>query len=165
VATFNGAFRAFIVPGPTLTSWRFAICRPSPPDYMRVIWGIGRGGYALFFASHQSNFKVPSDCYMMATHRVLGLTVERASHIRTCPQCNEAPSQSRGYGSSSTVSGTSMSGERSTTAMLMDHIPRYPCSWYVIQIHDRIIHVLEEFKLEAEATKGRDLRLEVRRIR
>jgi hypothetical protein len=23
-ATFNGAFRAFFVPGPTLTSWRFA---------------------------------------------------------------------------------------------------------------------------------------------
>jgi hypothetical protein len=34
----------------------------------------------------------------------------------------------------------------------------------VIQLHDRIAHVLEEFKLEAGATKGRDLRLEVRRI-
>jgi hypothetical protein len=51
------------------------------------------------------------------------------------------------------------------SAMFMDHIPRYPCSWYVIQLHDRIVHVLEEFILEAVATKGRDLRLEVCRIR
>ena len=58
-----------------------------------------------------------------------------------------------------------MSGERSTAAMLMDHIPRCPCSWYIIQLHDRIVHVLEELMLEAGATKGRDLRLEVRRIR
>jgi hypothetical protein len=102
----------------------------------------------------------------MAAHRVLGLTAERASHVRKCPRCNEAPSETRGYGSSSTVSGTSMSGERSTAAMLMDrHIPRCPCSWYIIQLHDRIVHVLEEFMLEVGATKGRDLRLEVRRIR
>jgi hypothetical protein len=57
----------------------------------------------------------------------------------------------------------SMSGERSTTAMLMDHIPR--CSWYIIHLHDRVVHVLEEFRLKAGATKGRGLRLEVRRIR
>jgi hypothetical protein len=45
----------------------------------------------------------------------------------------------------------------------MDHIPRCPCSWYVIRLHDRIVHVLEEFMLEAGATtKGRDLLLEVR---
>jgi hypothetical protein len=80
-------------------------------------------------------------------------------------RCNEAPLGSRGCGSSSTVSGTSVSGERSTTAMLMDHMPRCPCSWYIIQLHDRIVHGLEEFMLEARATKGRDLRLEVRRIR
>jgi hypothetical protein len=48
--------------------------------------------------------------------------------------------------------------------MLMDHIPRCPCSWYVIQVHDRIVHLLEEFMLEARA-KGRELRLEVRRSR
>jgi hypothetical protein len=58
-----------------------------------------------------------------------------------------------------------MSGERSTIAMLMDNIPRCPCSWYITQLHDRIFHVLEELMLEAGATKGRDLRLEVRRIR
>jgi hypothetical protein len=63
------------------------------------------------------------------------------------------------------VSGTSMSDERSTIAMLMDRIPRCPWFWYVIQLHDRIVLVLEEFMLEAGATKGRDLRLEVRRIR
>jgi hypothetical protein len=33
--------------------------------------------------------------------------------------------------------------------MLMDHIPRCPCSWYVIQLHDLIVHVLEEIMLEA----------------
>jgi hypothetical protein len=80
-------------------------------------------------------------------------------------RCNEALSESRGSGSSSTVLGTSKLGERSTTAMLMDHIPRCHCSWYVIQIHDRIVHVLEELMLEAGATKGRNLRLEVRHIR
>jgi hypothetical protein len=58
-----------------------------------------------------------------------------------------------------------MSGERSTIAMLMDQIPRCPYSWYVIQLHDRIIHVREEFMLEAGAIKGRHSRLEVRRIR
>jgi hypothetical protein len=58
-----------------------------------------------------------------------------------------------------------LSRERSTCAMLMDHIPRYPCSWYAMQLDDRIVHVLKELVLEAGATKGRDLRLEVRRIR
>jgi hypothetical protein len=101
----------------------------------------------------------------MAVHRVLGLTAERASHVRKCPRCNEAPLKSRGSVFSSTISSTSMSDERSTIALLMDHIPRCPCSWYVIQLHDRIVHVLEEFMLEAGATKGRDLRLKVRRTR
>jgi hypothetical protein len=31
----------------------------------------------------------------------------------------------------------------------MDHILRCPCSWYVIQLNDRIVHVLEELMLEA----------------
>jgi hypothetical protein len=47
----------------------------------------------------------------------------------------------------------------------MDHIPRFPCSLYVIQLNDRIVHVLEEFRLEVGANKGRNLWLEVRRIR
>jgi hypothetical protein len=153
-----------------LRAWAYldllAFCRPSPPDCMRVTSGASRGALALFSFAHESSFKMPSDCYMMAAHRVLGLTAERASHVRKRPRCNEAPSKSRGSISSSTVSGTSMSGERSTTAMLMDHIPRCPCSWCIIQLHDRIVHVLEEFMLEAGATtKGRKLRLEVRRIR
>jgi hypothetical protein len=109
-----------------------AFSRPSPPDYMRVISGTGCGALALFFASHESTFKVPSDCNMMAAHWVLGFTAERASHVRKCPRCNEAPLKSRWHGSSSTVSGTSMSGERSTVALVMDHIPRCPLSWYVI---------------------------------
>jgi hypothetical protein len=67
-----------------------AFCIPPPRDYTRAISGTGRGALALFFASHESNFKVPSDFYTMATHRVLGLTVERASHVRRCPRCNDA---------------------------------------------------------------------------
>jgi hypothetical protein len=47
----------------------------------------------------------------------------------------------------------------------MEHIPRCPCSWYIIQLHDRIAHVLAEPMLGAGATRGHDLRLEVRRIR
>jgi hypothetical protein len=69
----------------------FAFCRPSPPDYMRVISCTDRGALALFFVSHESIFKVLSDCYTMAAHRVLGLTAKRASHVRKCPRCNEAP--------------------------------------------------------------------------
>jgi hypothetical protein len=68
-----------------------AFCRPPPPDYMRVISGKGRGALALFFASYESSFKVPSDCYTMAAHRVLGLTAERASHVQKFPRRNEAP--------------------------------------------------------------------------
>jgi hypothetical protein len=83
---------------------------------------------ALFFASLESSSKVPSDCHMMAAHRVLVLIAERASHVRKCPRYNEAPFESRGSRSSSTVSNASMSGERSTHAMPMDHIPRCPCS-------------------------------------
>jgi hypothetical protein len=100
----------------------------------------------------------------MTAHRVLGLTAGRAFHARKCPRCNEAPSESRGCGSSSTVSGIAMSGERSTIVLLMDHIPRCSCSWCVIHLHDQIVHVLYELMLEAGATKGRNLLLEVRRI-
>jgi hypothetical protein len=87
-------------------------CKPSPPDYMRVISGTGCGALALFFSLHESTFKVPSDCYAMAAHRVLGLTAERASNVWKCPRCDAALSESRRPGSSSTVSGTFMSGER-----------------------------------------------------
>jgi hypothetical protein len=48
--------------------------------------------------------------------------------------------------------------------MLIDHTPRCPRSWYTIQLHDRVVHVLKEFMLEAWVTKGLDLRLEVRRL-
>jgi hypothetical protein len=34
------------------------------------------------------------------------------------------------------------------------------CSWYVMNLRDRVVHMLEEFMLEVGATtKGRDLRL------
>jgi hypothetical protein len=48
--------------------------------------------------------------------------------------------------------------------MLMDPIPRCPCSHYIIWLRDRVIHVLEELMAEAGVIKGRDLRLEARRI-
>jgi hypothetical protein len=67
----------------------------------------------------------------MATQRVLALIVERASHARKCLRDNEAPPQSRGCAFLSTVSSTSMSGEHSTLAVLQDHIPRCPRSWYM----------------------------------
>jgi hypothetical protein len=69
-----------------------AFCKPSPPEYMRVISGTGRGALALFFASHEPDFKVPSDCYKMAAHWVLGFIAERASHVQKCPRYNETPS-------------------------------------------------------------------------
>jgi hypothetical protein len=64
----------------------------------------------------------------MATHRVLDLiTAERASHARKCPRCNEAPPESRGSGFSSTVSRTSMSGERFTaTIYIYGPLPPVP---------------------------------------
>jgi hypothetical protein len=40
------------------------------------------------------------------------------------------------------LSGTSISGECSTGAMLMDPKPRCPCSCHVIHLHDRIVHTL-----------------------
>jgi hypothetical protein len=100
-----------------------AFCGSSQPDDMRAISGTFRGALVLFFASRESNFKVPPDCYTMAAHRMIGLNAERASHARKCPRCNELPPKFRGSGSSSTVSSTSMSGEHSTIAMLMGHIP------------------------------------------
>jgi hypothetical protein len=48
-ATFKGVFRAFFVPEPTLTSWRFAnltgLCEGD--------FGYGSRGLAIFFASHE----------------------------------------------------------------------------------------------------------------
>jgi hypothetical protein len=55
-------------------------------------FGYGSRGFGSLFASHESSFKVLSDFHIMAAHRVLGLTAERASHVRKCPRCNEAPS-------------------------------------------------------------------------
>jgi hypothetical protein len=54
--------------------------------------------------------------------------------------------------------------ERTSISMLTDHILHCSCSHYVIRLHGRIVYVVEEFLAEAGAVKGRDLRLEVRRI-
>jgi hypothetical protein len=49
--------------------------------------------------------------------------------------------------------------------MLMDHIAMCPCSGYVIQLHYRVVHVLEELTIQARGSKCRGLGWEVRRIR
>jgi hypothetical protein len=116
---------------------------------MRVISGTSRGALAIFFAPHESNSKVTFDRHTIAANRVLGLIVERAFHVRKLPPGIEAPLESRGSISSSTVPGTSMSGERSTFAMIMDRIPRCTCSWYVIRLLDLAVHVFEECMLAA----------------
>jgi hypothetical protein len=65
---------------------RLAFCGPSPLDYMRVVSGTGRGVLAMISVLHESSFRVPSDYYMMAAHRVIGLTPSHASHVRKCPR-------------------------------------------------------------------------------
>jgi hypothetical protein len=133
---------------------------------MRVVSGTGRGALATFFASHDSSFRVPCYCYnMMAANRVLGLTPGHVSHVRKCLRCNESLEALRGSGSSSRISSPSMSGERTPISMLIDHIPRCLCSYYVVRLNDSIVHVLEKFMAEAGTIKGKDLRLEARRIR
>jgi hypothetical protein len=87
-----------------------------------MISGTRRGALTLLFASQESSFNVPSDCYSMAAHRMMGLIVERASHVRECPRCYEGSLDYRGFGSASTVSGTSMSVKLSASSMRTDHI-------------------------------------------
>jgi hypothetical protein len=52
------------------------------------------------------------------------------------------------------------SGRRSP-CILIDHIPRRPWPWYVMQTHFRSVNVLKELMTEARAIKGRDLRMEI----
>jgi hypothetical protein len=59
---------------------------------------------------------------------------------------------------SALVTTVEKAAAREMEAKNMDHIPRCPCShYYVIQIHNRLFHVVEEFI--ARAVKGLDLRL------
>jgi hypothetical protein len=65
--TCSGDSGGYILRGTSsiLRGWVYfdllTFCRPSPPDYMTVISGTDRGALTLFFASHESSFKVPSD--------------------------------------------------------------------------------------------------------
>jgi hypothetical protein len=65
--TCSGDFGGHIQRGTSsiLRGWVYfdllTFCRPSPPDYMTVVSGTDRGALALFFASHESSFTVPSD--------------------------------------------------------------------------------------------------------
>jgi hypothetical protein len=47
-----------------------------------------------------------------------------------------------------------MSEKETPMCLLMDHIPRFPCSHYMIRLHYRIIYVLKELTAEARASKG-----------
>jgi hypothetical protein len=129
---------------------------------------MGRRALPLFFASHGSTFKVPSDWYTMAAHRVLGLTAERASHARQCHGAMRLPHSLLGLDLCRRYRAPLSSCRVSAPKLLClwtTSTPRCPCSWYAVQLHDRIVYLLEEFMLEAGATEGRDFRLEVRYIR
>jgi hypothetical protein len=124
--TFNGAFRGFFVPGPTLTYWRFA-------DLLHILH---EGAFGYGSRDFGSLFRFTC-VYFEGTIRLLcdGCALGAWPHCGACLSCsrkchrsNWAPLEFRGFRSSPTVLGTSMSGERSTTAMLMDRIPRCPCS-------------------------------------
>jgi hypothetical protein len=133
---------------------------------MRFVSEIGRGALAMLFASHESSYRVPSDCYMMSAHRVFGLSPGQASHDRKGPRCNESPGALRGSGSFFTTLSSSMSGERTPISMLiMDNIPISPCPHYCIRLHDRIANIFKEITAEVGAIEWRNLRLEVCRIR
>jgi hypothetical protein len=41
-----------------------------------------------------------------------------------------------------------MPWQHTPISMLVDHIPRCPCSHYVIRLHDRNVRVFEEFMAE-----------------
>jgi hypothetical protein len=89
-------------------------------------------------------------CPFYNTHR------ETASHVRKCPRCNESHGGLRGSSSSSTTSHASMSREWTPISMLMDYVPCWPYSHYVIRLHDSIVHVVRELTTEAGAVKGRE---------
>jgi hypothetical protein len=71
----------------------FGVLHTFPTGLYASDFGYGSRCFGNFFASHESDFKVPSNCYTMVAYRVLGLTVERASHVLKCSRCNEAPSR------------------------------------------------------------------------
>jgi hypothetical protein len=118
--------------------------------------GTGRGDLAIFFASHESSFKVPSDCYTMATNRVLGLIEERASHARSLIARGAMRLLPNLVGLDLRRQYWALLCRVSASLLLCFYgpIPRCPCSWYVIHLRDRIVHVLEEFMLEAGAIEG-----------
>jgi hypothetical protein len=105
----------------------------------------------MFLNVHESSFRVPYDCYLMAAHWVLGLTPGHASCARKCPRRNESTGDLRGSGSSlSTTSFIFMFEEWTSISMFMDN-----CSHYVIRLHDRIDdHVWEKFRLRLGQVRG-----------
>jgi hypothetical protein len=52
---------------------------PFPAELHAHYVGYKSRGLALFLATHESNFRAPSVCYIMAAHCVLRLTPARAS--------------------------------------------------------------------------------------
>jgi hypothetical protein len=112
-------------------------CRPiAIPWQCIVCWALVMWSALLMFGSAYRAIRL--------LHSLVGFDIRRRYWVPICRVC-----------------------ARHTTAMLMDHIPPVPVLfvYYVIQLHDRVVLVLEEFVIEAGATSGRGLRLEVRRIR
>jgi hypothetical protein len=62
-----------------------AFSGPSPPNYLNIVLGTGHGASAMFLASQESSFRVPSDYYIMAAYRVLCLTSGHAFHVHKYP--------------------------------------------------------------------------------
>jgi hypothetical protein len=120
--TFNAAFRAPL--RSMLSSINLSFAAPPPSGLHARCLGDGCGALAMLFASHESSFRLPAGCYIMAAHMVVGLTPGHASHFHTCLQCTESPGDLRGSRFSSTISPACMGGERTP-------ISNCPCSWTI----------------------------------
>jgi hypothetical protein len=122
-ATFSGEFRACLVPVPTLTSWRFA----DLPYRIVYAGGFGYGSrcfgslFRFTWVKFQGAVQLLYNCIAPCAWPYCGARLS-CSEVPTV-QWAPPPLQPLGFGSLSTGLGTSMSGERSTTAMRMDHIP------------------------------------------
>jgi hypothetical protein len=116
-------------------------------------------GLGYFFALHESCLRVPYDCFMMGH---IGCSASRRAILLMSASVRDAMSPM-------VISVAMASPPRPRLLPCLeraDRIPRRPCSpYYVTRLDDLIVHVLEECMVVAGAVKGRDLHLEVRRIR
>jgi hypothetical protein len=62
-------------------------CGPSPPDYMRVVSGTGRGALAMFFASHE----LPRFLGLLHDGGTLGARPRAGPTRFSCPEVSAMP--------------------------------------------------------------------------